>query len=232
MGRRKVQIKRIQDDRARKVTFAKRKFGLVKKAMELSLLCDCDIALLIFTKEKPDQRFFQYTTTSMQSILNKLAKNPKPVEDRHNGQYFDLYEKKGAKPVDDGSITWDGDEGNENVALPNSMPVRYLEKKPTSSNKRRRLTVDTSKSSEIAAPDVDRLTPNSMALFQQLGTSLAGPVVSPNHMGDLPLGDLDPLGEDAAGDAVEPSPNTLAAFGGLMAMEPSVDGNEEPSSEE
>jgi len=92
MGRRKVQIRRIEDDRARKVTFAKRKHGLVKKAMELSLLCDCDIALLIFTREK---RFYKYTTTNINSILQKLAKNPPVVEDRHNGMYEQLYVKKG-----------------------------------------------------------------------------------------------------------------------------------------
>merc|ERR1711998_35872 len=95
MGRRKVQIRRIEDDRARKVTFAKRKHGLVKKAMELSLLCDCDIALLIFTREKPDQRFYKYTTTNINTILQKLSKNPPVVEDRHNGMYEQLYVKKG-----------------------------------------------------------------------------------------------------------------------------------------
>ena len=31
-----------------KVTFTKRKFGLMKKAYELSVLCDCEIALIVF----------------------------------------------------------------------------------------------------------------------------------------------------------------------------------------
>ena len=30
------------------VTFTKRKFGLMKKAYELSVLCECEIALIIF----------------------------------------------------------------------------------------------------------------------------------------------------------------------------------------
>ncbi|GJD06588.1 Myocyte-specific enhancer factor 2A [Galdieria sulphuraria] len=42
MGRNKVNIKRIEDSRSRQVTFTKRKAGLIKKAFELSVLCDCD----------------------------------------------------------------------------------------------------------------------------------------------------------------------------------------------
>ncbi|KAF9560532.1 myocyte enhancer factor, partial [Lunasporangiospora selenospora] len=48
MGRKKIQIKTIMDERNRQVTFQKRRFGLMKKAMELSVLCDCQIGLIIF----------------------------------------------------------------------------------------------------------------------------------------------------------------------------------------
>ena len=48
VGRKKIRIERITDERNRQVTFTKRKNGLMKKAMELSVLCDCDIALVIF----------------------------------------------------------------------------------------------------------------------------------------------------------------------------------------
>merc|ERR1711907_269954 len=99
MGRKKIQIRRIDDERVRKVTFAKRKSGLVKKAMELSLLCDCDIALLIFTP-KPDQKFYKYTSKGIKSVMDKLATNPPIQEDRHNGQYEELF-KKGKKESDD-----------------------------------------------------------------------------------------------------------------------------------
>lgn len=217
MGRRKVQIRRIQDDRARKVTFAKRKHGLVKKAMELSLLCDCDIALLIFTKEKPDQRFFQYTTGSMRSIMDKLAKNPIPVEDRHNGQYDQLYVKKGKGGGEECLGENDGD-GDENILLPNQMPAvkfRDLNQK-SSPNKRRKLRVeipakDTNNGTDLAQlGDGDLNTPNSIALFNQLGTEMMGSSdlkMSPNL--DL----LDALGEGCEGEEVnEPSPNTLVAF--------------------
>ncbi|KAF0903544.1 hypothetical protein E2562_027971 [Oryza meyeriana var. granulata] len=49
MGRVKLQIKRIENSTNRQVTFSKRRNGLIKKAYELSVLCDIDIALLMFS---------------------------------------------------------------------------------------------------------------------------------------------------------------------------------------
>jgi hypothetical protein len=48
MGRRKIKISPITDDRNRSVTFLKRKNGLFKKAYELGVLCNCDVAVIIF----------------------------------------------------------------------------------------------------------------------------------------------------------------------------------------
>ncbi len=50
MGRKKIRITKILDERSRAATFAKRKHGLLKKAIELSILCDCEIALIIFNQ--------------------------------------------------------------------------------------------------------------------------------------------------------------------------------------
>ncbi|KAF9660872.1 hypothetical protein SADUNF_Sadunf19G0008900 [Salix dunnii] len=49
MGRKKVGLKRIENKSSRLVTFSKRRNGLFKKARELSILCDMQIALLIFS---------------------------------------------------------------------------------------------------------------------------------------------------------------------------------------
>ncbi|PWA77769.1 hypothetical protein CTI12_AA210860 [Artemisia annua] len=49
MGRGKVELKRIENKINRQVTFAKRKNGLLKKAYELSVLCDAEVALIIFS---------------------------------------------------------------------------------------------------------------------------------------------------------------------------------------
>ncbi|XP_049390381.1 agamous-like MADS-box protein AGL104 [Solanum stenotomum] len=49
MGRAKIEIKRIENKTNRGVTYSKRRKGLIKKAYELSVLCDTDVALLMFS---------------------------------------------------------------------------------------------------------------------------------------------------------------------------------------
>ena len=52
------------------VTFTKRKFGLMKKAYELSVLCDCEISLIIFNSQN---KLFQYASTDMDKVLLKYT---------------------------------------------------------------------------------------------------------------------------------------------------------------
>ena len=70
MGRKKISIQRISDERNRQVTFTKRKFGLMKKAYELSVLCDCEIAVIIFNSHS---KLFQYASEDMDKILLKYT---------------------------------------------------------------------------------------------------------------------------------------------------------------
>ncbi|XP_062156681.1 MADS-box protein FLOWERING LOCUS C-like [Alnus glutinosa] len=49
MGRKKVVLKRIEDKSSRQVTFSKRRNGLMKKARELSILCDVQVGLIVFS---------------------------------------------------------------------------------------------------------------------------------------------------------------------------------------
>nr|AXR70634.1 MADS-box 12 [Momordica dioica] len=58
MGRVKLQIKRIESTTNRQVTYSKRRNGLIKKAYELSILCDIDIALIMFS---PSGRASQFS---------------------------------------------------------------------------------------------------------------------------------------------------------------------------
>lgn len=91
MGRKKIQITRIVDERNRQVTFMKRKFGLMKKAYELSVLCDCEIALIIFNSSN---KLFQYASTDMDKVLLKYTEYNEPHESRTNSDIVEALNKK------------------------------------------------------------------------------------------------------------------------------------------
>ncbi|KAF7732483.1 Myocyte-specific enhancer factor 2C [Apophysomyces ossiformis] len=71
MGRKKIKIQLIKDDRNRQVTFHKRKLGLMKKAYELSVLCNCDIALIIFNNS--NNKLVQYASNDIDKTLMRYT---------------------------------------------------------------------------------------------------------------------------------------------------------------
>ncbi|XP_069864153.1 myocyte-specific enhancer factor 2B [Dipodomys merriami] len=92
MGRKKIQISRILDQRNRQVTFTKRKFGLMKKAYELSVLCDCEIALIIFNSA---HRLFQYASSDMDRVLLRYTEYSEPHESRTNADILQTLKRRG-----------------------------------------------------------------------------------------------------------------------------------------
>ncbi|KAK4360704.1 hypothetical protein RND71_019656 [Anisodus tanguticus] len=69
MGRGRVEMKRIENKISRQVTFSKRRSGLLKKTHEISVLCDAEVALIVFS---PKGKLFEYSTeSSMESILER-----------------------------------------------------------------------------------------------------------------------------------------------------------------
>ncbi|GAY44245.1 Developmental protein SEPALLATA 1 [Citrus sinensis] len=72
MGRGKVELKRIENKINRQVTFAKRRNGLLKKAYELSVLCDAEVALIIFSSRGKLYEFC--SSPSMHQTLEKYER--------------------------------------------------------------------------------------------------------------------------------------------------------------
>uniref|UniRef100_A0A0E0AVP1 MADS-box transcription factor n=1 Tax=Oryza glumipatula TaxID=40148 RepID=A0A0E0AVP1_9ORYZ len=68
MGRGKIEIKRIDNATSRQVTFSKRRSGLFKKARELSILCDAEVGLLVFSSTG---RLYDFASSSMKSIIER-----------------------------------------------------------------------------------------------------------------------------------------------------------------
>ncbi|XP_018498762.2 truncated transcription factor CAULIFLOWER A isoform X2 [Pyrus x bretschneideri] len=72
MGRGRVQLKRIENKINRQVTFSKRRSGLMKKAQEISVLCDAEVALIIFSTKG---KLFEYSNDScMERILERYER--------------------------------------------------------------------------------------------------------------------------------------------------------------
>ncbi|XP_056683094.1 truncated transcription factor CAULIFLOWER A isoform X2 [Spinacia oleracea] len=72
MGRGRVQLKKIENKINRQVTFSKRRSGLVKKAHEISVLCDAEVALIVFSHR---EKLFEYSSDSaMETILEKYER--------------------------------------------------------------------------------------------------------------------------------------------------------------
>uniref|UniRef100_A0A803MC96 MADS-box domain-containing protein n=1 Tax=Chenopodium quinoa TaxID=63459 RepID=A0A803MC96_CHEQI len=68
MGRGKLVIQRIDNTTSRQVTFSKRRSGLIKKARELSILCDAQVGLIIFSSTG---KLYEFANTNMRSVIER-----------------------------------------------------------------------------------------------------------------------------------------------------------------
>ncbi|XP_073029291.1 MADS-box protein AGL24-like [Primulina eburnea] len=104
MVRQKIQINKIDNLTARQVTFSKRRKGLFKKAQELSVLCDAEIALIVFSATG---KLFDFSSTSMMQLIqkytvktensNNLSQQPLLIDQQAAGTRHDMLNKELAK---------------------------------------------------------------------------------------------------------------------------------------
>jgi len=73
----------------------------MKKAYELSVLCDCEIALIIFNGSN---KLFQYASTDMDKVLLKYTEYNEPHESRTNADIIEMLSKKDKGPSDSPDI--------------------------------------------------------------------------------------------------------------------------------
>nr|ABD77426.1 MADS-box protein 9 [Petunia x hybrida] len=100
MGRGKIDIKLIENVNNRQVTFSKRRAGLLKKANELSVLCDAEVAVIIFSSTG---KLFEFSSTSMKQTLSRYNRclastetsaREKKLEDNEQPQPLQTYVPK------------------------------------------------------------------------------------------------------------------------------------------
>lgn len=70
-------MRRIENATSRQVTFSKRRNGLLKKAYELSVLCDAEVAVIIFSQKG---RLYEFSSSNMQSAIERYHEHAKQVE--------------------------------------------------------------------------------------------------------------------------------------------------------
>ncbi|KAG2611810.1 MADS-box transcription factor 55-like isoform X1 [Panicum virgatum] len=87
MAQERRAIRRIENAAARQVTFSKRRRGLFKKAQELAVLCDADVALIVFSATG---KLSQFASSSMNKIIDKYSTHSKNLGKSHEKPSIDL----------------------------------------------------------------------------------------------------------------------------------------------
>lgn len=77
MGKRKIQIQQLSNEKTRQLTLAKRKKGLIKKAMELAILCNADVFIEVAGEDKETTIFSSSDLKSMSEIITSDIKKSK-----------------------------------------------------------------------------------------------------------------------------------------------------------
>ncbi|XP_065847328.1 agamous-like MADS-box protein MADS9 [Euphorbia lathyris] len=85
MGRGKIEIKRIDNPKNRHVTYSKRKNGIIKKAEQISILCDAKVSLLIFGTSGKIHQYCSPSTNLVDLLDNyqKLPDKPRLWDAKH-----------------------------------------------------------------------------------------------------------------------------------------------------
>ncbi|KAJ8761957.1 hypothetical protein K2173_006559 [Erythroxylum novogranatense] len=78
-GRQKIEIRRIQNEDDRLVTFSKRRSGIYKKASELITLTGAEVAFVVLS---PAGKPFSFAHPSIEAVANRfLGHAPNPIND-------------------------------------------------------------------------------------------------------------------------------------------------------
>lgn len=91
MGRRRIEIEPIIDEKARSITFFKRKSGLFKKAHDLSVLCQIDIAVLIVG---PNNTIYEFSSVDLDDLMKHYNDDKSFSHSYKNPSDFGNYDRR------------------------------------------------------------------------------------------------------------------------------------------
>ncbi|KUL88396.1 hypothetical protein ZTR_04916 [Talaromyces verruculosus] len=133
MGRRKIEIKAIKDDRNRSVTFLKRKGGLFKKAHELSVLCSVDVAVIIFGHNK---KLYEFSSGDIGETLGRYQYWGPPHEHKGPNDFTGRGGDDDEEEVDEDMIAEEMGATNQNIIPPqlqNQPGYQHMNHAPSAS---------------------------------------------------------------------------------------------------
>ncbi|KAG6433525.1 hypothetical protein SASPL_105139 [Salvia splendens] len=73
MGRRKIEIKKIEKKSSLQVAFTKRRGGLFRKASEIAVYCGAEMAILV---QSPGGKLFSYGQPSVRAVVDRVDPTP------------------------------------------------------------------------------------------------------------------------------------------------------------
>lgn len=92
MGRGKIEIKRIENSSNRQVTYSKRRNGILKKAKEISVLCDAHVSVIIFASSG---RMHEFSSTPYVYLLpffhHHIIKTTSFLSNKFWSHYFQVW---------------------------------------------------------------------------------------------------------------------------------------------
>ncbi|MBA0734600.1 hypothetical protein Gogos_018500, partial [Gossypium gossypioides] len=100
MGRGKIEIKRIENSSNRQVTYSKRRNGIMKKAKEITILCDAKVSLIIFGSSgkmheycspSTKDNFSSLKTKTLQNLSNEIDR----IKKENDNMQIELRHLKG-----------------------------------------------------------------------------------------------------------------------------------------
>eukprot|EP00037_Helgoeca_nana_P010551 m.93055 g.93055 ORF g.93055 m.93055 type:complete len:251 (+) comp20272_c0_seq4:106-858(+) len=138
MGRRKIAIKPITDPKKRKITLSKRKSGLLKKAYELSVLCGCEVGIVMFDA---DQQLHSYGSCGIEKTVKRWQDTKTMPSANWSNDDFDEASGKfrrhgsggAAAGGEDEDVSSDEDE-EEPIVVVKSPPSRRKPRKGSTSS--------------------------------------------------------------------------------------------------
>lgn len=93
MGRKKVSVfKQIEDETFKRITYSKRKKGIIKKAFELSVLCGQEVMLTVYNKINNKLVLYQSSPEFSPTYINELLslENTKTLYEEHTNADFEM----------------------------------------------------------------------------------------------------------------------------------------------